>query len=201
MEENPQQQGQASMVTRYTRKVQRAMWTAPKTGVLLLNQVRAGKPKNMWDKNPDPVPVGGEKLLHNLLANIMLKHAGDITEKRGQDTIKVGRRIRLIGKKGKMTGPNGLEAEVDLYTQDCPERGFRAGELDHAKMIIEACLRRGLITQEGAWYTFLGERLHGSVNLERKVREDGDFREEAMKLLRGEWSNLPSMVSSEDQEG
>jgi RecA/RadA recombinase len=164
--------GHPIMMMRFITKCKEALKKSPNTALLFLNQVRDSQQKVYNRFDPETHYPGGRYLRHILLAALRLKHGGFISS---ADETKVGRRVLIRGEKGKIVGPNGLEAGIDLYNIDCPELGFISGDFDWAKDLREVGERLGIIKTSGAWKSFGGKQIQGNSNFEREVRNSEEF--------------------------
>lgn len=200
---------QPSMVNRMIAKMRDALHTAPRTCILLINQVRDTQdipkrnPYKRKDDNPQPdVPdthyPAGRFLRHWLLAAISLSLEHHIVVERGGDIVIVGKRILLEAEKLKLLGGNGWKAYLEFYTHDCPEHGFKAGEVNHAKALREVCETLGIIKPApGARYEYGKKSWHGALNTEQALR-DPELAERLREDCRAMWREMAVIPDEAD---
>lgn len=157
---------------------------------ILINQYRE-KIGAYGDNKTTP---GGNGKNYSFYARVEVKRLEYITEKRPGlvDPVKVGQAVRFTTIKNKSAAPQ-QRGKVDYYFRGAPFLGFRRGEYDLGKEYVEMGLLFGVINGSPAWPEYRGEKYHGKVALQGRVREDVDFK----NLLRDDVLDVardPSLV-------
>jgi recombination protein RecA len=96
----------------------------------------------------------------------------------------VGQSIKARTIKNKTYRPQQI-ALVDFYFADVP--GFRLGEFDTVKDIVNICIAIEVITRSGAYYSYGGQKWQGKEALLLGIREDltlqSQLKEEATRYF------------------
>jgi RecA/RadA recombinase len=194
---------QPSMVNRLIAKVRDGLKSAPRTCVLFINQVRDTQERPLMPRprgdmphidEPDTHYPAGRFLRHILLGAVRLTLEHHIVVERNDSPVIVGKRIRLQAEKLKLLGANGWEACVDFYTHDCPELGFRAGEVDHARGLHEVAEALGIVRAEGGgWYRYRRKKWHGAAAMQAALRADADLYSELHDACRAQWAAMATI--------
>jgi len=87
----------------------------------------------------------------------------------------VGQTIRGRTMKNKTYRPQQV-AQVDFYF--AASQGFKLGEFDTIKDIVNICIATDIITRAGAFYSYAGQKWQGKDSLLQGVREDLDLQAE-----------------------
>lgn len=87
----------------------------------------------------------------------------------------VGQTIRGRTMKNKTYRPQQV-AQVDFYF--APTHGFKLGEFDTIKDIVNICIATDIISRAGAFYSYAGQKWQGKDALLQGVREDLDLQAE-----------------------
>jgi recombination protein RecA len=111
-----------------------------------INQMRA----NIGTGYDDVYP-GGLAQKHASHTTLRLRRVDWIRE----HDMRVGQTIEVLAKKNKMGEPMGV-CQIDFRFK---------GQLDLLSSYLDEAIERGLITAGGPWYTWLGEKYMGKVNL------------------------------------
>lgn len=134
---------------------------------LIINQWR-DKIGTMYG-DPRTTPGGKAKNFH-YFARVEVARDEWITDK----DEKVGQSIRARTLKNKTFRPQQT-AVVDFYFADT--LGFKFGEFDTIKDIVNIGIALGLITRGGAYYSYGGQKWQGKDAVVQAIREDLDLQQ------------------------
>ena len=120
--------------------------------------------------DPRTTPGGKAKNYHYFI-RMEVKRDEWIKEK---DEV-VGQTMRARTLKNKTYRPQQI-ALVDFYFADC--NGFKMGQFDTVKDIVNICISIDVITRAGAYYSYGDQKWQGKDALVMAVREDLDMQKE-----------------------
>ena len=162
---------------RLTGKFFRKSSKAQKRSMVVEDRGCTGLIINQWREkigvmygDPRTTPGGKAKNFH-YFARVEVKRDEWIKEK----DEPVGQTIRARTMKNKTYRPQQV-AVVDFYFSD--SNGFKLGEFDTIKDIVNICISVEIITRGGAYYNYNGQKLQGKEALLNAVREDLDMQAE-----------------------
>jgi recombination protein RecA len=89
----------------------------------------------------------------------------------------VGQEVKVMIDKNKTFAPR-RQCTIDIYTKDCKELPFRAGDIDRLKEVMQYAIYYNIITREGAYYRIEGveENFHGGERLLEFLRTNEEAR-------------------------
>lgn len=149
----------------------------PVTG-LVVNQWREKIGVQYGDPRTTPGGVGKNFFF---FVRVEVRRDDWITNSKDQ---RVGQTLKIRNLKNK-TAPPGEVGVVDYYF--APTKGFAAGSYDTMKEYIAVGIAMDVITRQGAWYHFAGDKWNGKEDLTASLREDLDLqtllREEVMRKV------------------
>lgn len=162
---------------RLTGKFFRKSSKAQKRSMVVEDRGCTGLIINQWREkigvmygDPRTTPGGKAKNFH-YFARVEVKRDEWIKEK----DEPVGQTIRARTMKNKTYRPQQV-AVVDFYFAD--SNGFKLGEFDTIKDIVNICISVEIITRGGAYYNYNGQKWQGKEALLSAVREDLDMQAE-----------------------
>jgi recombination protein RecA len=162
---------------RLTGKFFRKSSKSQKRSMIVEDRACTGLMINQWrDKigvlygDPRTTPGGKAKNYHYFI-RMEVKRDEWIKEK---DEI-VGQTMRARTLKNKTYRPQQI-ALVDFYFADC--NGFKMGQFDTVKDIVNICISIDVITRAGAYYSYGDQKWQGKDALVMAVREDLDMQKE-----------------------
>ncbi len=162
---------------RLTGKFFRKSSKSQKRSMIFEDRPCTGLMINQWrDKigvlygDPRTTPGGKAKNYHYF---IRMEVKRDEWIKNKDET--VGQTMRARTLKNKTYRPQQV-ALVDFYFADCS--GFKMGEFDTIKDIVNICISIDVITRAGAYYTYGDQKWQGKEALVLGVREDVDLQKE-----------------------
>ena len=162
---------------RLTGKFFRKSSKAQKRSMVVEDRGCTGLIINQWREkigvmygDPRTTPGGKAKNFH-YFARVEVKRDEWIKEK----DEPVGQTIRARTMKNKTYRPQQV-AVVDFYFAD--SNGFKLGEFDTIKDIVNICISVEIITRGGAYYNYNGQKWQGKEALLNAVREDLDMQAE-----------------------
>ena len=162
---------------RLTGKFFRKSSKAQKRSMVVEDRGCTGLIINQWREkigvmygDPRTTPGGKAKNFH-YFARVEVKRDEWIKEK----DEPVGQTIRARTMKNKTYRPQQV-AVVDFYFSD--SNGFKLGEFDTIKDIVNICISVEIITRGGAYYNYNGQKWQGKEALLNAVREDLDMQAE-----------------------
>ena len=162
---------------RLTGKFFRKSSKAQKRSMVVEDRGCTGLIINQWREkigvmygDPRTTPGGKAKNFH-YFARVEVKRDEWIKEK----DEPVGQTIRARTMKNKTYRPQQV-AVVDFYFSD--SNGFKLGEFDTIKDIVNICISVEIITRGGAYYNYNGQKRQGKEALLNAVREDLDMQAE-----------------------
>lgn len=135
---------------------------------LIINQWREKIGVMYGDNRTTP---GGRAKNFHYFARVEVKRDEWIKEK----DEPVGQTIRARTMKNKTYRPQQV-AQVDFYFAN--SGGFRMGEFDTIKDIVNICIAIEVVTRAGAYYNYNGQKWQGKDALLLAVREDLDLQKE-----------------------
>ena len=162
---------------RLTGKFFRKSSKAQKRSMVVEDRGCTGLIINQWREkigvmygDPRTTPGGKAKNFH-YFARVEVKRDEWIKEK----DEPVGQTIRARTMKNKTYRPQQV-AVVDFYFSEA--NGFKLGEFDTIKDIVNICISVEIITRGGAYYNYNGQKWQGKEALLNAVREDLDMQAE-----------------------
>lgn len=162
---------------RLTGKFFRKSSKSQKRSMIVEDRACTGLMINQWrDKigvlygDPRTTPGGKAKNYHYFI-RMEVKRDEWIKEK---DEV-VGQTMRARTLKNKTYRPQQI-ALVDFYFADC--NGFKMGQFDTVKDIVNICISIDVITRAGAYYSYGDQKWQGKDALVMAVREDLDMQKE-----------------------
>lgn len=162
---------------RLTGKFFRKSSKAQKRSMVVEDRGCTGLIINQWREkigvmygDPRTTPGGKAKNFH-YFARVEVKRDEWIKEK----DEPVGQTIRARTMKNKTYRPQQV-AVVDFYFSET--NGFKLGEFDTIKDIVNICISVEIITRGGAYYNYNGQKWQGKESLLNAVREDLDMQAE-----------------------
>ena len=162
---------------RLTGKFFRKSSKAQKRSMVVEDRGCTGLIINQWREkigvmygDPRTTPGGKAKNFH-YFARVEVKRDEWIKEK----DEPVGQTIRARTMKNKTYRPQQV-AVVDIYFSEA--NGFKLGEFDTIKDIVNICISVEIITRGGAYYNYNGQKWQGKEALLNAVREDLDMQAE-----------------------
>jgi recombination protein RecA len=162
---------------RLTGKFFRKSSKSQKRSMIVEDRACTGLMINQWrDKigvlygDPRTTPGGKAKNYHYFI-RMEVKRDEWIKEK---DEI-VGQTMRARTLKNKTYRPQQV-ALVDFYFAEC--NGFKMGQFDTIKDIVNICISIDVITRAGAYYSYGDQKWQGKDALVLAVREDLDMQKE-----------------------
>jgi recombination protein RecA len=162
---------------RLTGKFFRKSSKAQKRSMVVEDRGCTGLIINQWREkigvmygDPRTTPGGKAKNFH-YFARVEVKRDEWIKEK----DEPVGQTIRARTMKNKTYRPQQV-AVVDFYFSD--SNGFKLGQFDTIKDIVNICISVEIITRGGAYYNYNGQKWQGKEALLNAVREDLDMQAE-----------------------
>lgn len=162
---------------RLTGKFFRKSSKAQKRSMVVEDRGCTGLIINQWREkigvmygDPRTTPGGKAKNFH-YFARVEVKRDEWIKEK----DEPVGQTIRARTMKNKTYRPQQV-AVVDFYFSEA--NGFKLGEFDTIKDIVNICISVEIITRGGAYYNYNGQKWQGKESLLNAVREDLDMQAE-----------------------
>jgi recombination protein RecA len=165
---------------RLTGKFFRKSSKAQKRSMVVEDRGCTGLIINQWREkigvmygDPRTTPGGKAKNFH-YFARVEVKRDEWIKEK----DEPVGQTIRARTMKNKTYRPQQV-AVVDFYFSEA--NGFKLGEFDTIKDIVNICISVEIITRGGAYYNYNGQKWQGKEALLNAVREDLDMQAELRK--------------------
>lgn len=102
----------------------------------------------------------------------------------------IGQKLRIKNLKNKQAPPGRL-AYVDAYFAD--GNGFKAGDFDTVKDLIDTGIAYEVIERDGSYYSFGGKRWFGRPKLVQSLRKDEELQEKlsAAVLTETTWMEEP----------
>lgn len=159
---------QARLMSQMLRKIVSPV-SKNNTALVCINQMRV----NMMSTNPyDKYTVtGGWALKFYSSVRIEVKKLTAIMGKKGEE--QLGYNTGFTIKKNKLARP-GLSCEIPYLFGE----GFNAdGD------IVEMAVKKGLITQQGAWYVMGEKKWQGKAKAESEINSDPALRDELISVL------------------
>ncbi len=129
--------------------------------------------------------VGGRGKMYAAMTRIRYRKIKDL-RKDGKtiiDKYVYGMEVEAEIKKNKGTG-EGEKVRFTLYKRN--HNGFKRGQIDNVSELIPFLLRYKIVEKAGAWYQLPdgGEKLQGEEKLAQYLREEDEWRDYLIDVLR-----------------
>ena len=174
---------------RLTSKFMKKSAKAQKRSMVNADRGCTGLMINQWREkigvmygDPRTTPGGKAKNYH-YFTRVEVKRDEWIKEK----DEAFGQVIKARTLKNKTYRPQQT-AQVDFYFADGSTSGFKLGEFDTIKDIVNIAIAINAITRAGAFYSFNGQKWQGKDAVLASVREDLDLRNALTEVARNHFA-------------